>query len=66
MPMYDLIEYSDAYLKTSGSLWQYYRDEPALDNGNVIDFLEDNNNASLKSKQKITGQTGQGSITLKK
>ena len=68
MPMYDLIEYSDAYLKTSGSLWQYYRDEPALDNnGNVIDFLEDNNNsASLKSKQKITGQTGKGSITLKK
>ena len=28
MPMYDLIEYSDNYLKTSGSLWQYYRDKP--------------------------------------
>ena len=66
MPMYDLIEYSDAYLKTSGSLWQYYRDEPALDSGNVIDFLEDNNNASLNSKQKITGQAGKGTITLKK
>ena len=25
-PMYNLIEYSDAYLKTSGRLWQYYRD----------------------------------------
>ena len=25
MPMYNLIEYSDAYSKTSGSLWQYYR-----------------------------------------
>ena len=24
MPMYDLIEYSDACLRTSGSLWQYY------------------------------------------
>ena len=24
--MYNLIEYSDAYSKTSGSLWQYYRD----------------------------------------
>ena len=23
MPMYNLIEYSDDYLKTSGSLWQY-------------------------------------------
>ena len=26
--MYDLIEYSDNYPKTSGSFWQYYRDEP--------------------------------------
>ena len=24
MSMYNLIEYSDNYLKTSGSLWQYY------------------------------------------
>ena len=23
MPMYNLIEYSDTYSKTSGSLWQY-------------------------------------------
>ena len=28
MPMYNLIEYSDNYSKTSESLWQYYRDEP--------------------------------------
>ena len=26
--MYSLIEYSDNYAKTPGSLWQYYRDEP--------------------------------------
>ena len=26
MPMYNLIEYSDNYAKTCGSLWQYYRD----------------------------------------
>ena len=31
MQMYNLIEYNDVYLKTSGSLWQYYKDE-ALDN----------------------------------
>ena len=30
MPMYNLIEYSDIYSKTSGSLWQYYRDELAF------------------------------------
>ena len=28
MSMYNLIEYSDNYSKTSGSLWQYYKDEP--------------------------------------
>ena len=28
MPMYNLIEYSDNYSKTSGSLWQYYKDDP--------------------------------------
>ena len=40
MPMYNLIEYSDAYSKTSRSLWQYYRDEPALNtNDEIIDFL---------------------------
>ena len=27
MPMYNLIEYGDNYSKTSGSLWQYYRDD---------------------------------------
>ena len=40
-------------------LWQYYRDEPALDNNdNIIDFPADNNNSvSFKFEQKITGQT---------
>ena len=44
MLMYSLLEYSDAYSKTSGSLWQYYRDEPALDDNNNIDFPAHNNN----------------------
>ena len=58
--MYNLVEYGDAYSKTSGSLWQYCRDEPALDaNNNISDFPADNNNStSFKFKQKITGQTG--------
>ena len=60
MPMYNLIEYSNNYSKTSGILWQYYRDEPALDaNGTIADFPIDNNNSvSFKFKQKIKGQTG--------
>ena len=57
--MYYLIEYSDVYLKTSGNVWQYYRDEPALDNkNNIIDFPANSNNIiSFKLKQQITGQT---------
>ena len=60
MPMCNLIEYSDAYLKTSGSLRQSYRDEPGLNNKNNINaFLADNNNSILFNfEHKITGQTG--------
>ena len=62
MPEYNLIEYRDSYLNTSGSLWQYCRDEPALNaNGEVIDFPANNNNSvSFKFKQQITGQTRNG------
>ena len=46
--MYSLIEYSDIYLKTSVSLWQYYRDDPN-------DILT--NSESFKFKIKTTGKT---------
>ena len=47
MPMYNLIEYSNNYSKTSGSLWQYHRDEPFLDsNGAIADIPADNNNSA--------------------
>ena len=55
MPMYNLIEYSNNYLKTSGSLWQYY-DEPALTDAGALDNFPDHS-ASFKYKQKITGST---------
>ena len=48
MSMYNLIEYSNNYLKSSGSLWEYYRD-------NSNDILT--NSDSFKSKIKITGNT---------
>ena len=39
MPMYDLIEYSNNYSKTFGSLWQYCRDIPAINNhGDIVEF----------------------------
>ena len=46
--MYNLIEYSDNYAKTYGSLRQYYRDDPNHD-------LTDSE--LFKSKIKITGKT---------
>ena len=52
IPMYNLIEHSDNYAKTSGSLWRYYRDEPT--NNNLANFK------SFKSKIKITGRTPAG------
>ena len=36
IPMYNLIEYSNIYSKISGSLWQYYRDQIALDANDAI------------------------------
>ena len=59
MAIYNLIEYSDNYLKASGNLWQYYTDESLINNNAVIiDVPDDSDNASFKYKQKITGQTG--------
>ena len=46
--MYNLIEYSDNYSKTSGSLWEYNKDET---NDNLPD------SESFKFKVKITGKT---------
>ena len=59
MPMYNLIEYSDNYAKTSGSLWQYCKDIPPVNNNNeIIAFTENNLADSFNFKVKITGQTG--------
>ena len=38
MPMQNLIENSGDYSKTSESLWQYYKDEPAFNNGVIANF----------------------------
>ena len=44
MRMYNLLEYSDNYSKTSRILWQYCRDEPAINaaDGEIADFTEAN------------------------
>ena len=49
MPMYNLFEFSKNYKKTTGSLWNYYRDEPS----NPLS----SNSESFKYKTSITGNT---------
>ena len=56
LPMYNLIEYSDNYSKTSGSLSQYCKEIPAVDDeGNIAIFNGTNNTDSFKSN--IIGKT---------
>ena len=54
MPMFNLIEYSGSYSKTSGSLWQYYKNDP---NDNITQ------SESFKSKIKIMGKIPAASNT---
>ena len=50
--MFNLKEYSGNYSKTSGSLWQYFRNDPALANGAIVDFPPANKN-SASGKQEL-------------
>ena len=53
MPMYNLIEYSDNYFDTSGSLWGFKRDE--IDNN--VDVSNDYNAPLFKYKASNIGNT---------
>ena len=58
VPIYNLIEHSDNYSKTSGSLWKYCEDIPAVNNDdNIVGFNGANVTDSFNFKTKITGQT---------
>ena len=53
MPMYNLIEYSKNYRKATGSLWNYYRDEPNNPPNNNYNADPITNSASFKYKNSI-------------
>ena len=53
MPMYNLIEYSDNYSDTSGSLWQFKRDESPVTNAGNLDNVSTNNSISFKYKSRF-------------
>ena len=63
MPMYNLLEYSNNYSVTSGSLWDYYRDEINISaNGSNANNFRINNNKAITSKSfeyktKLIGST---------
>ena len=58
MPMYNLTEYSKNYAKASGSLWQYCKEIPAVnDTGNIVDFNGANATDPFNFQIRITGQT---------
>ena len=53
IPMYNLIEYSDNYSDTSGSLWQFKRDEVPVNNAD----LTIDGSKSFKYKEALLGKT---------
>ena len=59
--MYNLLEYSDNYSDSSGSLYQFKRDELPPDNGNVsVD-----NSSSFKYKSNLLGNNIKILVPLK-
>ena len=63
MPMYNLLEYSKSYEKTSGSLFNYYRDEPSepiIGNGDNAINISIRNAKSFDYKTEITANLDAG------
>ena len=57
MPMYNLLEYSDNYQDSTGSLYQFKRNEPPDDNANVAD-----DTTSLVYKSKLIKGTDDNNV----
>ena len=58
MPMYNLLEYTKNYRKSTGSLYNYYRDELSDDaDNNNFDNIKVVNSEAFKYKNKIIGNT---------
>ena len=67
MPMYNIIEYSGNYSRTSGRLWQYCKDIPAVNNNNtIVNFTNNNLTDSFNFKVKMTWRTGDNGTKMLK
>ena len=63
IPMYNLLEHSKNYEKTSGSLFNYYRDEPSeaeIANDNSAINISVRNSKSFDYRAKIVGSLAAG------
>ena len=64
MPIYSLTEYSNNSLKTFGLLWQYCRDDPAVnDDGAIVKFIA-NTATSLVKKAGQTSHDGWNNVEI--
>ena len=66
MPMYNLIEYSDNYSDTSGSLWQFKWDEQPINNNEPFIDITAENSSSFKYKSNLIGNTDADGANRKK
>ena len=53
--MYNLTEYCNNYSDTTGSLWQFKRDESLTNNGNPVSVAT-NNSSTFEYKSRILGK----------
>ena len=53
MPMYNLIKYSENYSDTSGSSWQFKRDEPPINNNEAFINITAESSSSFKYKLSV-------------
>ena len=65
MPMRNLIEYSNNYSDTSGSLWQFKRDEQGVNNGNPIGTNADNSSSFKYKSSFFRSLTDAGNAVFK-
>ena len=65
MAMCNLIEYSDNYSDTSGSLWQFKRDEQGVNNGNPISTNADNSSSFKYKSSFFRSLTDAGNAVFK-
>ena len=64
MPMYNLIEYSDNYTDSSGSLYQFKRDESPMNDAENPSNIGSDNSRSFKYKTSLSGRETDAEVVI--